>query len=562
MNSKSYFFIILFIFVSSQLWAGVPTDPTMNAIKDYTYQTAEHTAKGAYDHWALGISLFAFIVGAITLGFTYLTYKSQKKTEINTRRWNSKQERTNLRYMFLKLMDAASVLSYLEGKRVQTKGSFVPEISVLEELILDVNELHADDFFGDGVDYNKLQDLRRGVIKYNTVIKNTIHELQSLSEDYTYPMTRFYCDCIENCYELIRIFLESYDYMFTNEDMKELHENEQMYDLRECPLPVVSDLGLYRYIRKNIPLNSQFKDELSYLRSDFRDLVEYCLKLKNGAPITSLKEERKVEFLYYFREAEKVTDISLLFPYMLMIFTKINRHFDDKGIIPNNKQGIYPSSEEDSKNKNRRHNYQLLEGINSIETSCPSVLEPGFSIIGKVFSAISLTEVVLKQILINDLGSIRLNEILERKKINYYEGIPQIYTPADGGTCYYNVSEDILYDVIGGKKEKLYIPIQFMGIGIKKGEGYYGLFKNETHDEWGEVKLTKEVPLEYLNVVSKLVLTNNNEKVLNTAECRVELEGVREDFLRSKDTGIIDCKGTWIILKILSIDKYNRKIKF
>lgn len=548
---------ISFVFANGQLWAAVQADSTMNAIKDYTYQTAEHTAKGAYDHWALGISVFAFIVGAITLGFTYLTYKSQKKTEVNTRRWNSKQERTNLRYMFLKLMDAASVLSFLECKRVESRGEFVPELSVLEELLLDEKELHADEYFGEGVNYNMLQDLRRGVIRYNSVIKNKIHRLQCLNDDYASPMAKFYCDCIESCYELIRSFLETYDYMFTTDDMNQLRDFEMNDDLRECPLPVVSDLALYRYIKKVIPTNSRFQKELGCLRNNYRDLVEYCLKLKNGKTITTLQEEYKVDFLYYFREADKVVDVSLLFPYMLKVYADICQYFNQEGLIPDNKQGVYPNVDS-VENRGRRYNYQLVPGINAYSDGCrcPRELEPAVSIIRNVFTSFSLTLVVLQQILIDDYkNSLRKFELLEKQKTDYSEGIPQIYTPADGGTCYYNVHDNIFEKVACGKEEMFYIPLHGYRISISKGEGYYGLFKQEMLDQYGEVQLTKDVPLEHLNKVSKLILTNNREHILHTLECTVLLEGVREE------SGISRYVDHWVILKIVSVDKYRRTIK-
>ena len=174
---KINLFILLFFTACAINYAQ--TDSTMTAIRDNTLLTAEHTAKDNYDYFAVAISVFAFIVSIITLAFTYLTYKSQKKTEANTRTWDAKQERMNLRQIMQKLINDAIVLSRLATLKSSKHVFRIPQESVIEDMIIDLSDLHCDTYLGEGVSLRCLKELKLQIQIFNDDLKKTSERLNS-----------------------------------------------------------------------------------------------------------------------------------------------------------------------------------------------------------------------------------------------------------------------------------------------------------------------------------------------------------------------------------------------
>lgn len=209
---------------------------TIELIRENTYQTARHTEKGKIDYIALGASLFASLIAFITLYFSIRTYRSQKRTEQNTLRWSAKMERANLRRIMFNLFCHYRKLLAIE--KLIADGQR-PAPSCFENMKIDINELHLNENFGEGLGYSHLYVIAQLLNRFNTLIDTRIAQTQNASykweTDLYKPFNLSVTDGFEEL-EVISYTLEAidkaYPTMFERKERDKLNLTEKKQLIR------------------------------------------------------------------------------------------------------------------------------------------------------------------------------------------------------------------------------------------------------------------------------------------------------------------------------------------
>lgn len=171
---KRLLIIVLFVATSFNLYSQV--DTTFHAIKENTEKTALHTEKGSYEYVSISISILAFLVAGITLYFSVKTYRSQKKTELNTRKWSTRLERDSLLNIGNKIAYAYAIFVTMEKTIIMKK--VIPTESTLQRLKIDPKLLHSEDNFEGEYDMDLLVKVSRLLNEYNGMIDRRVVDLQ------------------------------------------------------------------------------------------------------------------------------------------------------------------------------------------------------------------------------------------------------------------------------------------------------------------------------------------------------------------------------------------------
>lgn len=171
---KRLLLIVLFVATSFNLYSQV--DTTFHAIKENTEKTALHTEKGSYEYVSISISILAFLVAGITLYFSVKTYRSQKKTELNTRKWSTRLERDSLLNIGNKIAYAYAIFVTMEKTIIMKK--VIPTESTLQRLKIDPKLLHSEDNFEGEYDMELLVKVSRLLNEYNGMIDRRVVDLQ------------------------------------------------------------------------------------------------------------------------------------------------------------------------------------------------------------------------------------------------------------------------------------------------------------------------------------------------------------------------------------------------
>lgn len=168
--------LIFTLFVTTNFNLYCQVDTTFHAIKENTEKTAQHTEKGSYEYLSISISILAFIVAGITLYFSVKTYRSQKKTELNTRKWSTRLERESLLNIGNKIAYAYAILLTIEKNIVMKK--VMPTESTLQRLKIDSKLLHSEDNFEGDYNEELLVVINRLLNEYNGMIDRRVIDLQ------------------------------------------------------------------------------------------------------------------------------------------------------------------------------------------------------------------------------------------------------------------------------------------------------------------------------------------------------------------------------------------------
>lgn len=141
---------------------------TMELIRENTFQTARHTEKDKVDYTAFGISICAFVIAILTLHYSIRTYRSQKKTEQNTRRWSPYQERRNLRIIMYNLFCNYRKILAIEKMIAEGKR---PAPTCFANMKINLDDLHLNEQYGIcGYAQKELYDISLYLSRYNAMI--------------------------------------------------------------------------------------------------------------------------------------------------------------------------------------------------------------------------------------------------------------------------------------------------------------------------------------------------------------------------------------------------------
>lgn len=222
---------------------------TIELIKENTYKTAVHTEKGQMEYVAWGVSILACIIAIITLYVSIRTYKAQKRTERNTFRWSAKLERAYLRKTIYDLFvnyRKLTAISKMIAKDIR------PSASCFFNMKIDANGLHADEYFGDDLDYNGLRKIKLLINQYNSMIDNRIAQAENSIYNwerygYSYLMGAYPVEGFEDFKLIIEIIYtigQTYTRMFDN------NEKDRFNDKRKKEL-LLNFYDIHKYILKD-----------------------------------------------------------------------------------------------------------------------------------------------------------------------------------------------------------------------------------------------------------------------------------------------------------------------
>ncbi len=167
---KAFINVVRALFILCCLCSFTAEDSTMVQIRNNTHETALHTEKGEIEYISFVVSIFAFVIAGITLFYSIRTYKSQKKTEKNTLRWSPRQERANLRRIAWSLLLSYRKLLALEKMLLET--NICPAPLNFYRMIVPIEDLHLNQFFGENIDYDGLYRLSNEISAFNQMLEN------------------------------------------------------------------------------------------------------------------------------------------------------------------------------------------------------------------------------------------------------------------------------------------------------------------------------------------------------------------------------------------------------
>ena len=288
---------LIVLFVISQCFLisiSQTSESTMDAIKENTHMTAEHTEKGSYEYVTLAISLFAFFIAIASLYYVVKTYRSQKQTERNTALWNLRDERRVLQKLCIHAIDSFAKLLTIE-RFIVTKSQY-PTETLFHDMLFDVNSLHTSMYISDNDARDKLYELADCVNNLNQALNSTIlyfvnhHDFISSEKGEVFEAYSIYDDAAydfkfysyfnkekTNLYKIIGLTIELYTRLWDKRETKE-RKVAQNLNIRE------------HFVNSNMRITNEYYSSLSLLQIlnlyesvRYNDIDEY----KNYHPTSS-----------------------------------------------------------------------------------------------------------------------------------------------------------------------------------------------------------------------------------------------------------------------------------